>query len=161
MDMRRYSTHAVCFTSFLLLIIATACSDPDKTGGNAGLTPPVVTTVAPLDGSSGACTSTIITAAFSKAMNPATINATTFTVTGPTGMAVAGQVTYNSGSNTAIFTPSASLAPNALYTVTISTSVRDVFGNPLAKSLVWTFTTGTACSGVGAPAVASVSPANG
>jgi hypothetical protein len=160
--MRTYRAHTICFLSFLLLIIATACSDPDKTGGNAGLTAPVVTAVAPLTGSTGACTNTIVTAAFSKQMNPETINAATFILTGPTSTAVAGQVTYNSGSNTAVFTPSASLAANTLYTATISTSVRDVFGNALAKSLVWSFTTGVAtCSGVGAPAVASVTPADG
>lgn len=102
----------------------------------------------------GACINTIVTANFSKAMNPATINANTFTLMGPTGTVVPGVVTYSSNSRTAILTPSGSLAPNTLYTATISTGARDVFGNALASSLVWSFATGvTTCSGIGTPAV--------
>ena len=95
-------------------------------------------------------------------MNPATINSTTFTLTGPSGTAEVGQVTYNVANNTASFAPAAPLAPNTLYTAAISTRARDVFGIGLANRLVWTFTTGAgACSGVGAPAVVSATPANG
>ena len=160
--MARYSAHTIGSISFLLLIIATGCSDPDKSGGNAGLSSPVVMTVAPVDGASGACVNTVVTATFSKAMNPATINGTTFTLNGPTGAAEPGLITYDSTSNRAIFTPSASLASNTLYTATISTGARDVFGNALSKSVVWSFNTGvTTCSGVGAPAVVSMTPANG
>jgi hypothetical protein len=65
------------FPPFLLLIIGAGCSDPDK-AGNPGTTPPTVISVAPPDGSDGVCPNTIITATFSKAMNPATINDTTF-----------------------------------------------------------------------------------
>src|ERR1700731_4100739 len=102
--MRRYSNYTMCFLAFLLLIIGAGCSDPDK-AGNPGTTPPTVISVAPPDGSAGVCPSTIVTATFSKAMNPATINTTTFTLTGPGGP-VAGVVTYDASSNTAIFTQS-------------------------------------------------------
>ena len=147
--------------SILLLLVATGCSDPDESGGNPGLTAPVVVSVAPLSGASGTCINTIVTATFSKAMNPATINSTTFTLTGPSGTAELGQVTYNVASNTAIFAPAAALAPNTLYTAAISTRARDVFGIGLANRMVWSFTTGAgACSGVGAPAVVSATPAN-
>jgi Ice-binding-like/Bacterial Ig-like domain len=160
--MRRYSAHTICFMSILLLLVATGCSDPDESGGNPGLTAPVAVSVAPLTGASGACINTIVAATFSKAMNPATINSTTFTLTGPSGTAEMGQVTYNVASNTAIFAPAAALTPNTLYTAAISTRARDVFGIGLANRLVWTFTTGAgACSGVGAPAVVSATPANG
>ena len=160
--MRRYSAHTICFMSILLLLVATGCSDPDESGGNPGLTAPVVVSVAPLSGASGTCINTIVTATFSKAMNPATINSTTFTLTGPSGTAELGQVTYNVASNTAIFAPAAALAPNTLYTAAISTRARDVFGIGLANRMVWSFTTGAgACSGVGAPAVVSATPANG
>ena len=75
--MRRYSNYTMCFLAFLLLIIGAGCSDPDK-AGNPGTTPPTVISVAPPDGSAGVCPNTIITATFSKAMNPATISDTTF-----------------------------------------------------------------------------------
>ena len=159
--MRRYSTHSICFTAFLLLVVTVGCSDPDDTGGNPTLTAPTVTTVAPLSGSSGACLNPIVTATFSKAMNPATLNGTTFTVSGPNGT-VPGQIAYNADNRTASFTPSGSLAPNTLYTAAISTQSRDVYGNALADPMVWTFTTGvTVCSGVGAPSVLSATPPNG
>lgn len=160
--MRRYRTHTIWLMSFLLLLVAAGCGDPDKTGGNPGLTPPTVVSVAPLTGASGTCINTIVSATFSKAMNPASINATTFTLTDPAGGVVPGQVTYNSASNTATFTPSGSLAPNTLFTARISTRARDLFGNALASSVVWSFTTGvTTCLGVGAPTVVSATPANG
>ena len=116
--MRRYRTHAICFTAFLLLVVATGCSDPDETGGNPGLTPPTVASVAPLAGAAGACPNTLVTATFTKAMNPATIKASTFVLTGPNATAVPGQVTYNAASNTAIFTPSGTIALNTSYTAT-------------------------------------------
>ena len=160
--MRRHSNHKIWFTSFLLLIVATGCGDPDKTTGNPGLTQPTVISVAPPAGVSGACPNTIVTATFSKAMNPSTINASTFTLIGPNTTTVSGQVTYNSTSNTAIFTPSSSLALSTLFTATITTGARDMFGNALASNFGWSFTTGiTTCSGVGAPTVVSVTPGNG
>ena len=158
--MRRYRTLTISFTAFLLLVVTIGCSDPD-TGGNSTLTAPTVTSVAPLSSSSGACINTIVTATFSKAMNPAFINSTTFTVTGPNSTAVPGQVSYNVASKTATFTPSGILAPNTQYNAAISTQARDLYGNALATPLVWSFTTGVmACSGVGAPAVVSMTPRN-
>ena len=127
------------------------CSDPDKNSGAGSptdpLTPPTVTSVTPLDGSTLVCPNTVlITATFSKAMNPATITTTTFTLTGASAASVSGQVTYNSATNVATFTPSASLAPNTTFTATITTGVVDTFGNPLAANKVWTFMTTAPCA---------------
>jgi hypothetical protein len=156
--MRRYNNYTMCFIAFLLLIIGAGCSDPDKTG-NPGLTPPTVISVAPPDGSAGVCPSTIVTATFSKAMNPATINSTTFLLAGPGTTAVTGVVTYDAPSNTAIFTPSSALAiPTVTYTATITTGATDTFGNALASDFVWTFTTGTTNCLTGPPTVISVTP---
>ena len=77
-------------------------------------------------------------------------------------MGVSGLVTYNSASNTAIFTPSSNLAASTSYTATITTGAKDMFGNALASNNVWTFTTGVAtCTGIGVPTVVSVTPADG
>ena len=161
--MRKYSAHTICFAAFLLLIVATGCGDPDdKTGGNPGLTAPTMTAVAPAAGSGAACLNTVVSATFNKAMNPASITVATFTVTDPNGTALAGQIAYDATSHTATFTPSANLAPSALYNARISTQARDVFGNELASPVTWSFTTGlTACGGVGAPSVVSATPGNG
>jgi len=156
--MRRYNNYTMCFIAFLLLIIGAGCSDPDKTG-NPGTTPPTVISVEPPNGSAGVCPNTIVTATFSKAMNPATINDTTFLLAGPGTTAVAGVVTYDAPSNTATFTPSSALAiPTVLYTATITTGATDTFGNALASDFVWTFTTGTTTCLSGPPTVISVTP---
>jgi hypothetical protein len=156
--MRRYSNYTMCFLAFLLLIIGAGCSDPDK-AGNPGTTPPTVTSVAPPDGSAGVCPNTIITATFSKAMNPATINDTTFLLTtGTPPVAVGGVVTY--ASDVATFTPNSTLALSTTYTATITTGATDTFGNALASDFVWTFTTGATTCLSGPPTVVSVTPPN-
>ena len=87
-----------------------------------------------------------MTATFSEAMNPATINTTTFTLTGPGITPVAGTVTYVVSSDVATFTPTSPLALDTLYTATITTGAQDLAGDPLASDFVWTFTTSaTAC----------------
>src|SRR4029077_7183071 len=98
---------------------------------------------------------------FSKAMNPATINSTTFTLTtGTPPVAVGGVVTYDAPSKTATFTPSSTLALLAPYTATITTGATDTFGNSLASDFVWTFTTGNTICLNGPPTVISVTPPN-
>jgi hypothetical protein len=149
--MRKLKVSKIWIPAFLLAVLVVGCSDPDKNAGagNPGdpLTPPTVTSVTPLDASPSVCSTTaLITATFSKAMNPATINspATTFTLTSG-GANVSGQVTYNSSTNIATFTPSGSLAPSATFTATITTGAKDTFGNALAANKVWTFTTSATC----------------
>ena len=157
--MRRYYNHKIWFIAFLLLIFGPGCSDPDKTGTNPGLIPPTVISETPPSGAAGVCPNTVVTATFSVAMNSTSINATTFTLTGPGTTPVAGVVTYNASSNTATFTPSSALALSTLYTATITTGAIDVNGIALASNFVWTFTTSSqACA---PPTVISVTPANG
>jgi hypothetical protein len=97
--------------------------------------------VGPPDGTSGICPNTVAVATFGTAMNPATINAATFTLTGPGAASVAGQVTYDAPSRAAIFTPSSPLALSTSYTATIKTGAQDLFGNPTATQFGWTFIT--------------------
>ena len=119
--------------------------------------PSVVSTV-PADNATGVAVNTTVSATFSEAMDPATINGTTFTVR-PTssGTNLAGTVTYNAGTNTATFTPSAPLASGTSYTATVTTGAKDAFGNPMGAAKTWTFIT----ADVIAPTVTAVVPANG
>ena len=96
---------------------------------------------------------TAISATFSEAMNAPTINAATFTVTGPGATPVAGVVTYTA--STATFTPAAILANSILFTATITTGAKDPAGAALAANFVWTFTTAPP------PTVVSTVPADG
>src|SRR5207244_4628871 len=82
------------------------------TAANGCNPPPTVVSVTPLDGASGVCPNTIVTATFSEAMDQSSIDGTTFTLTGAGSVMVAGQVSYDALSNIAIFTPSSSLSLN-------------------------------------------------
>ena len=148
--MRKLKVRKMWIAAFLSAGLIAGCSDNDRTAGttsNPGdpLTPPAVTSVTPPDGSTLVCPNTaVITATFSKAMNPATINGTTFTVTNA-GASVAGQVSYVSATNVATFTPAATLPASTTLTVTITTGAKDTFGNPLTAAKIWTFTTSPPC----------------
>ena len=85
----------------------------------------------------------------------------TFTLTGPGASPVAGQVTYDASSKTAIFTPSATLALNTVYTGTVSTGAKDMSGDGLASNQSFSFTTGSAVCQPGPPSVISVGPPDG
>jgi hypothetical protein len=160
--MRRYNSHKIWFAAFLLLILSSGCSDPDKNGATIpGVTPPTVVSVTPPNAANGACPNAIVTATFSEGMNASTINTTTFTLTGPGTTPVAGQVTYTASSKTATFTPLSTLALNTVYTATITTGAKDLFGNALASNFVWTFTTGNTTCQPGPPTVISEGPPNG
>jgi len=156
--MRRYYNHTTWCIAFLLLILGAGCSDPDKTGTNPGLVPPTVLSETPLSGAVGVCPSAVVTVTFSMAMNPSTINATIFTLTGPGATPVAGAVTYNASSNTATFTPSTALTLSTLYTATITTGATSVYSIALANNFVWSFTTGS--NPCASPTVLSVAPPN-
>ena len=87
-------------------------------------------------------------------MNPATISATTFTLSAG-GATVAGTVGYTATSSVATLTPNAALAFNTVYTATITAGVANTLGVEPASSFVWSFTTATQ------PTVISTVPANG
>ena len=144
--MRTLKVSKIWIPAFLLALVMAGCSDPDKHAGTGGpgdpLTPPTVTVVTPPTGSAVVCPNTpIITATFSKSMNPLTINTATFTVADPSGASVAGTVSLDSAGLIATFTPMNSLAVKTTFTATITTGVHDTFGNSLAANFTWTFTT--------------------
>lgn len=109
------------------------------TGAIADTTAPNVSWTLNANGATGVPINTKVGATFSEAMDPATINATTFTLK-KDATAVPGSVTYSGV--TAIFTPASNLAANTIYTPTITTGAKDLHGNPLARNYVWGWTTG-------------------
>jgi hypothetical protein len=121
------------------------------------VTAPTVVSVVPASASTTASTSTRATVTFSEAMNPSTLNSTTFTLK-KGSVAVAGTVAYSG--TTATFTPTTALAANTVYTGTISTGAKDLAGNALATAYTWSFTTAAAAD-VTPPTVVSVTPAAG
>ncbi|MBM9576888.1 Ig-like domain-containing protein [Leptospira sp. 201903070] len=125
------------------------------TGPAPDLTPPVVSLVTPTNLSTGAGINTNISAVFSEAMDCTTISTANFTLSD--GAAVAG--TVNCSGTSATFDPTAALAYNTNYTATITTTVKDVAGNPMAVNYSWSFTTSTGPEMI-APVVSLVAPAN-
>ncbi len=110
------------------------------TGQLADTTPPTVISTSPVV---AVPVNSAISATFSKAMDPATITTTTFTITqGATS--VSGTVTY--AGTTATFTPSSNLTATTTYTGTIKTGAKDLAGNALQSNFVWSFTTATSTS---------------
>lgn len=150
--MHRYSNHRIWFAAILLLIFVTGCGDPDR-NPNAGnpadpFTPPTVTFVTPPDGNVDVCPNAnpvVITAIFSKPMNPAIISLSTFNLSGPDGN-INGTVSYVVATNTATFTPTSALPASTTFTATITTGALDMYGNALAANFVWTFTTSAVCA---------------
>jgi hypothetical protein len=107
-------------------------------------TPPTVSAVSPANGATGVNTSTTVTATFSKAMDPATINTATFQVRDAANTLVAASVSYTGTTLTATLTPSSSLVGGTTYTATIqggTGGVKDISGNALASNVTWSFTT--------------------
>ena len=101
----------------------------------ADTTPPVVTSTNPTDGSSNVAVTTPITATFSELIDAATINTSTFIVSG----GITGAVSYSG--TTATFVPSTNLSNATTYTATITNGVKDIRGNPMTANYTWTFST--------------------
>jgi hypothetical protein len=114
---------------------------------------PAVISNSPANGATGVVVTTTVTVGFSVGMAPATINTTTFTLTGPGGMAIAGAVAYMG--TTATLTPTSALAPKTVYVATVTTGAQDPAGAGLATNFTFSFTTGTI------PTVVSTNPLNG
>ena len=103
-------------------------------------TAPQVTSTVPASGATGVSTSTGISLKFDKALDPATVNSTNVKLT-QGGTAVAASVAYVSATNTITLTPTASLAENTSYTVSVSTGVKSGEVVSLATTYTGGFTT--------------------
>ncbi len=119
-------------------------------------TSPTVSSTTPANNTTGVAINSAMSATFSEAMDSSTITADTFTLTSPAGV-ITGAVNYSG--TTATFTPSSNLAYNTVYTVKITTGVKDLAGNSLAVDYVWSFTTGQAPDTT-APTVSLTNPTN-
>jgi hypothetical protein len=148
-EMRKIRVGITYCLATLLVVFVAGC-------GQEVVTIPSVVSAFPAQGATNVAVNTTISASFSMVMNPTTISATTFTVTGPNGAAVAGSVTYSG--TTATFTPTAVLAYSTAYTATIigcNDGVKNLGGTPMTANYAWTFTTITP-----PPAVTAVAPVN-
>ncbi len=107
------------------------------------ITAPTVMSTDPLDNAIATPINKSISATFSVAIDPTTINDKTFTIKNGT-TSLAGAVTYTG--TTATFDPSTDLLPGTTYTATIS-GAKNMQGVALANDYVWNFSTSSSLTG--------------
>ncbi len=98
----------------------------------------------PATNATGVSRTANVTATFSE--NVQAVSGTTFTLRNPAGTVITAVVSYNATTRVATLNPSATLAANTVYRVSLvggATGIRDTAGNPLANTN-WSFTTGAA-----------------
>jgi hypothetical protein len=126
---------ALNLLSAVLIAGCSATTDPGDT------TSPTVTAVSPANASVGVLITSVVTITFSEPMSPATVSASSVTLT-PTagGVAIPGTVTYDLPTRTATFTPLKAFDYGTGYTLTVTRAASDVAGNAIAAEYVATFT---------------------
>ncbi len=125
-------------------------------------TPPQVLFVSPPDGAADVTLGVTLTARFSEALDATTVNIGTFTLTSGDGF-VSGVVTYDPVTRTASLDPTADLAVNTVYTATLTTGIKDLFGNSLSQAYSFSFTTnpGASVELNFPPVITTITPSNG
>ncbi|HAH23021.1 MAG TPA: hypothetical protein DCL77_04540 [Prolixibacteraceae bacterium] len=129
--MKRIKTLSIM--AMLLVVFISGCKKEDAT-----YTYPEGTTSDPLANATGVVRNKQLTFIFKEAMDPTTINASTFTLIHGT-VAVPGTVTYTG--TTATFAPSTMLEAGTPYTATITTGAKNLSGQALTDNIAWSFTT--------------------
>lgn len=114
--------------------LATAYEWSFTTMANPNSAPPVVEGQWPLPSAVGVAENAVISATFSKPMDPASLTTSTFSVAG-----VSGTVGYIN--RVATFRPESNLDFNTTYNVAITTAVKDTFDIFMATRVDWSFTT--------------------
>lgn len=133
---------SLIFLSCIFIISIAACGGGDGNGIPPQPSPePSVTSTNPAASTAEVVMDTQVQATFNVAMDPATVDTSTFTLSSPSGFGVNGTVSYDTGTKTATFNPSYSLAPLTTYTATIS-GARDSAGNTMSD-YSWSFATVT------------------
>ena len=124
--------------AMLLVVLISGCNKDEET-----YTYPEGTTSEPLANANDVARNKAVTFTFKEAMDPLTINASTFTLSKGT-TPVPGTVAY-SGTK-ATFTPSSNLDPGTEYKASITTGAKNLAGIALATNTDWNFTTAGSAS---------------
>jgi Tfp pilus tip-associated adhesin PilY1 len=122
-------------------------------------TVPTVTGKSPASAATNVLETAPVTVTFSRLMDPATINSTTFTLVDSSSIQVPGDISFSTTGNVtkAIFEPSINLASGATYTARVTTGVQTMCGIALGSTQTWSFTVRNIAV---APYVLSTVPSN-
>ncbi|WP_157268079.1 N,N-dimethylformamidase beta subunit family domain-containing protein [Azohydromonas aeria] len=134
----------------------------------ADTTGPAVTTTTPAAGATGVAADATVQARFNDALDPASVGNATFELRNAAGAVVPATVRWDAATRTALLQPTSLLAPGTRYTATVrgggaEPRIRDLAGNPMPSSRVWSFTTGASSPISGCPCTgwsATAMPAN-
>lgn len=121
------------------------------TGTSGDSSAPTIASTNPDDAAINVPRNRSVSAAFSEAMDPTTINASSFTLTAPDSTVVDAQVNYLG--TTATLDPDELLAADTAYTAVVAASVTDLAGNAMATEVSWSFTTGNTQAAGPAPVI--------
>jgi len=134
------------------------CEWTFTTGTVPDNTPPSVSSVNPVNGAVNASRSADIEIVFSESMDTSTMKAANIMIRDPGNNTISGELTYNTGNKKAVFNPASDLVYNTLYTVTVTTDVKDLAGNNMASQFDSSFRTEPDTT---PPTVTSTLPADG
>jgi hypothetical protein len=132
-NLKMKTSRKITIMAMLLIALTAGCKKNDSPGDLA------VNSTVPLNNVTGIARNQVIAFTFSEAMDPLTVNASTFTLN-QGGTQVQGIVTYSG--TTATFTPVNVLAAATPYTATMTTGAKSLTGGSLASDFSWHFTTG-------------------
>jgi Bacterial Ig-like domain/Bacterial Ig domain len=112
---------------------------PAKRTFTVDTTRPTVTSVTPANLAKNVAPTANATATFSEAMKPSTINKLTFKLV-KKGTTTPVQATISYSGKRAVLNPDRNLVRGATYKATVTTGAKDLAGNALSVSTVWSFT---------------------
>ncbi|HEY8585157.1 MAG TPA: Ig-like domain-containing protein [Rhodanobacter sp.] len=163
--MSRFRHLASYLPGTALLALSVAITGCGGSGGGHNSNPgpstppaPTVTSTIPTNAASSVLNTSVLSATFSEAMDPASLTAANFTLSCPAGTAVAGTVTYDAATRTATFARVGALAEGAIplstdvaeplpgdvsCTATVKAGAKNASGVALAADVSWTFSTVT------------------
>jgi len=118
----------------LLAGLLVSCGGDDN-GVDPDTTAPTVASIVPADGEENVPLNTVITVVFSEKIDSASVNETTFVVSGN----IPGSIGLTD--KTATFTPDQDLAVNTTYAVSVTDDIKDLAGNSMDSNYTWQFTT--------------------
>src|ERR1035437_2972774 len=123
---------------------------------------PTVTAVTPRPNVTGVPINTrIITAVFSKAMDPTPLTPESFMLACPVGVKQIGTVGYATNGNVATLTLTSTLPVQTICTASITSSAKDTTGVAMATGITWTFGSDGAALDTTPPSVTATIHANG
>jgi RHS repeat-associated protein len=103
-----------------------------------------VDSITPAPNAQDMIATTPVTVTFNKPISASTITASSFSLSTTNGNPVLGNLTVLAGNRVAVFTPAATLAAATTYRVTLTSSIRDIYGHQLASQYNSVFTTADA-----------------